>query len=63
MLDDLTKHLMSRSNNKSHLMYELANCICAAIDGDYVNLYLHDEEGRITQFSPDDESKKYDRLV
>ena len=58
MLDDLTKHLMSKPNNKAPLMYDLANCICAAIDGDFVNLYLHDMEGQITQFSPDDEATK-----
>ena len=33
-------------------MYEVAACICAAVDADEFNLYIHETEGQITKFGP-----------
>ena len=52
MLEDLTNKLISQPNNKSNLMYEVAACICAAVDADDFSLYIHETEGHITLFGP-----------
>ena len=54
MLEDLTSNLISKPNNKAKLMYEVAACICAAVDADDFNLYIHETEGQITLFGPED---------
>ena len=59
MLEDLTRHLESKPSNKSHLLYELAQCISAAIDADHVNVYIHRTEGNITKFAPEDPKEEY----
>ena len=59
MLDDMTKHLMSRPNNHAHLLYDLAHCIAAAVDADHANVYIHDKDGHITRFLPFDHEKRY----
>ena len=33
-------------------MHEVAACICAAVDADEFNLYIHETEGQITLFGP-----------
>ena len=55
MLEDLTSNLISKPNNKAKLMYEVAACICAAVDADDFNLYIHETEGQITLFAPQEE--------
>ena len=55
MLEDLTSNLISKPNNKAKLMYEVAACISAAVDADDFNLYIHETEGQITLFSPQEE--------
>ena len=52
MLEDLTSNLISKPNNKARLMYEVAACICAAVDADDFSLYIHETEGQITLFGP-----------
>ena len=59
MLEDLTGHLESKPSNKSHLLYELAQCISAAIDADHFNIYIHRTEGNITKFAPEDVKEEY----
>ena len=59
MLEDLTRHLETKPSNKSHLLYELAQCICAAIDADHINIYIHSSEGHITKFAPEDLKEEY----
>ena len=59
MLEDLTRHLESKPSNKSYLLYELAQCISAAIDADHVNVYIHCTEGNITKFAPEDPKEEY----
>ena len=59
MLEDLTSHLETKPSNKSHLLYELAQCVSAAIDADHVNIYIHSTEGRITKFAPEDLKEEY----
>ena len=57
MLEDLTSDLISKPNNKAKLMYEVAACICAAVDADDFNLYIHETEGQITLFGPPEEAE------
>ena len=59
MLEDLTSHLETKPSNKSHLLYELAQCVCAAIDAEHVNFYIHKTEGHITKFAPEDPKEEY----
>ena len=59
MLDDLTRCLESKPSNKTHLLYELAQCISAAIDADQFNIYIHSTIGHITKFALDDLKEKY----
>ena len=59
MLEDLTRHLESKPSNKSHLLYELAQCISAAIEADHVNVYIHQTESSITKYSPEDPKEEY----
>ena len=54
-MEDLTSNLISKPNNKAKLMYEVAACICAAVDADDFNLYIHETEGQITLFAPQEE--------
>ena len=58
MLEDLTSNLISKPNNKAKLMYEVAACICAAVDADDFNLYIHETEGQITLFGPQEEQEE-----
>ena len=37
---------------QANLMHEVAACICAAVDADEFNLYIHETEGQITLFGP-----------
>ena len=41
------------TTNKGQIMFELATCICAAVDADIINLYLVETEGEITKFIPE----------
>ena len=52
MLTEMLDHIEG-STNKGQIMFELATCICSAVDADLVNLYLVETEGEITKFVPE----------
>ena len=52
MLTEMQKHV-DGVTNKEQIMYELATCICAAVDADIPNLYIVETEGEIKKFFPE----------
>ena len=52
MLKEMMRHIEG-TTNKGQIMFELATCICAAVDADLINLYLVETEGEITKFVPE----------
>ena len=55
MLEEMMAHI-EESTNKGQIMFELASCICAAVDADLFNLFLVESEGEITRFLPEGET-------
>ena len=56
MLKEMMRHIEG-TTNKGQIMFELATCICAAVDADLINLYLVETEGEITKFVPGGDRK------
>ena len=52
MLKEMGRHVEG-TTKKGQIMYEMATCICSAVDADVVNLYLVESEGEITKFVPE----------
>ena len=55
MLKEMMSHIEG-STNKGQIMFELATCICSAVDADLVNLYLVETPGEITRFGQEEDT-------
>ena len=55
MLKEMGRHVEGNTK-KGQIMYEMATCICSAVDGDVANIYLVESEGEITRFVPEGDS-------
>merc|ERR1740128_288600 len=57
----MTQHLIG-TTNKAQIMWELANCISSAVEADDFNVYLVQTEGEITQYNPNTQSAKSQKI-
>ena len=54
MINEMSKHVDVENMNKSHILYELGECIAAAVDADVFNVYIVEMDGVICSYKPGD---------
>ena len=57
MISDLSQHVEAENMNKSHILYEVGECVQAAVDADLFNVYIVEQEGVISAYKPGDNTK------
>ena len=52
MLSEMSNHIKGDNMNKAQVMFELAECIAAAVDADDFKVYLVENEGFLSLYKP-----------
>ena len=60
MLSEMSNHIKEDKMNKAQIMFELGECIAAAVDADDFKVYLVENEGFLSLYKPGHDK---DRLV
>ena len=57
MINEMSKHVDVENMNKSQILYELGECISAAVDADIFNVYIVEVDGVICTYKPGDKTQ------
>ena len=58
MLQQMSRHVSRDLMNKAQLMFELAECVVAAIDADIFRVYVVETDGYLSTYRPHDEQNR-----
>ena len=58
MLAEISNHVKEDKMNKAQIMFELAECIAAAVDADDFKVYLVENEGFLTIYNSEHDLKR-----
>ena len=58
MLQQMSQHVSRDHMNKAQLMFELAECVVAAIDADIFRVYVVETDGYLSTYRPHDEQNR-----